>query len=73
MPEIYQAKDGDMIDEICWRYYERGQQPLAVERVYEANHGLARQGPKLVAGTRVVLPDLPRPASTPIIRIWGVG
>ncbi|TIW97788.1 tail protein X [Mesorhizobium sp.] len=68
---IYRASDGDMVDEICWRFYEKGQQPLAVERVYEANQGLAKLGPVLPAGTIVKLPDLPRPQTTPIIRIWG--
>lgn len=71
MPEVYRAKDGDMVDEICWRFYEKGQQPLAVERVYEVNQNLAALGPKLPAGTLVTLPDLPRPATTPIIRVWG--
>ncbi|MFT4080756.1 tail protein X [Rhodomicrobium sp.] len=71
MADTYLTKDGDMIDEICWRYYEKGQQALAVERVYEANRRLAMLGPKLPAGTLVILPDLPRPAATPIIRIWG--
>lgn len=71
MTELYRAKDGDMIDEICWRFYDKGQQPLAVERVYDANRGLAAAGPTLAAGTVVVLPDLPRPEATPILRIWG--
>lgn len=71
MSEIYIAKDDDMIDAICWRYYSKGQQPLAVERVYEANRGLAQLGAKLKAGTSVVLPDLPSPEATPIVRIWG--
>lgn len=69
--DLYRAKDGDMVDEICWRFYEKGQQPLAVERVYEANPGLGRLGPVLPAGTLVNLPELPRPEATPIIRIWG--
>lgn len=71
MAEIYIAKDGDMIDEICWRYYAKGQQPLATERVYEANRRLAQLGAKLRAGTRIVLPDLPQPEATPILRVWG--
>lgn len=69
--DTYRASDGDMVDEICWRFYEKGQQPLAVERVYAANQGLAALGPVLAAGTLVNLPELPRPAATPIIRIWG--
>lgn len=73
MPERYFAKDGDMVDEICWRYYSKGQQPLSVERVLEDvnNIGLAAQGPHLTAGTIVYLPDLPMPQATPIIKVWG--
>lgn len=73
MPETYLAKDGDMVDEICWRYYAKGQQPLSVERVLEhpRNLGLAAQGVRLRAGTAVFLPDLPRPEATPIIKVWG--
>lgn len=71
MADIYIARDGDMVDEICWRYYPKRQQALAVERVYEANSGLADLGLKLKAGTRITLPDLPQPRSTPVIRLWG--
>ena len=71
MAETYMTKDGDMIDAICWKFYAKGQQPLAVERVYEANRGLAKLGPVLPAGVAVVLPDLPEPEATPVIRIWG--
>jgi phage tail protein X len=71
MPETYIAKDGDMLDYICWKYYSAAQLPKAVERVMTANRGLAASGLKLKAGTAVFLPDLPKPANTPIIRIWG--
>lgn len=71
MADQYVTKDGDMIDAICWRYYDKGQQPLAVERVYEANRGLAKRGPVLPAGVIITLPELPRPQATPIIRVWG--
>jgi phage tail protein X len=59
-----------MLDYICWKYYAKSQLPLAVERVLEANRGIAATGLKLKAGTRVFLPDLPMPEATPIIRIW---
>lgn len=72
MAETYITKQGDMVDEICWRYYAKGQQPLAVERVYGANRGLAKLGAVLAAGVAITLPDLPKPATTPILRIWGV-
>lgn len=73
MAETYIAKDGDMVDEVCWRYYAAGQLPLSVERVldHERNRGLAAQGSRLRGGTAIYLPDLPRPEATPIIKIWG--
>lgn len=70
--EVYIAADGDMVDEVCWRYYDKGQQPLAVERVYAANPGLADLGPVLAAGTRILLPELPEPEAKPVLRVWGV-
>lgn len=71
MADTYICKDGDMVDALCWRYYPKKQQALAVERVYEANPKLADFGLKLSAGTKVFLPDLPTPRTTPIIGLWG--
>jgi phage tail protein X len=71
MPDTYIAKDGDMLDYICWKYYSAEQLPKAVERVLAANRGLAGVGVKLKAGTAILLPDVPKPAVAPILRIWG--
>lgn len=77
MSQTYIAKDGDMIDYICWKYYGEtfqnwtpDQQTIALNRVCAANRGITR-ALKLTAGTPVVLPDLPKPETTPIIQIWG--
>ena len=70
MPQTYIAKDGDMVDEICWRYYPPERFPLSVETVLDANRGLAAMGLKLKAGTAVLLPDLKQPDATPVIRLW---
>ncbi|MCZ2203988.1 tail protein X [Bartonella sp. A05] len=71
MGDFYVTKDGDMVDEICWRHYPKGQQALAVERVYTANYGLAEHGAILKAGITILLPSLPYPQATPVIRLWG--
>ncbi|AQX31191.1 tail protein X [Bartonella schoenbuchensis] len=71
MSDIYVTKNGDMVDAICWKHYPKGQQALAVERVYTANHRLADLGPILKAGVTIVLPALPYPQATPVIRLWG--
>ncbi|MBA9083087.1 MULTISPECIES: tail protein X [Bartonella] len=71
MSDIYVTKDGDMVDAICWKHYPKGQQALAVERVYTVNDGLANLGPILKAGVTIVLPSLPYPQATPVIKLWG--
>lgn len=47
--------DGDVLDEVCWRYYGH---PDAVPAVLAANPGLADQLPVLPAGLALFLPDL---------------
>jgi len=73
MADFYLTLDGDMIDAICWRYYPKKQQALAVEYVYEANHRLADRGERLPAGLTIYLPNLPQPRTIPIVNIWGLG
>jgi phage tail protein X len=66
---IYYSRQGDMLDEICWRHY--GQQSGAVEAVLLANHGLADYGPVIPTNTRIVLPQLSSPeAQDEPIRLW---
>ncbi|QTP60940.1 phage tail protein [Billgrantia antri] len=70
MARKYRTRDGDTVDWICWRSYGRIS-PGLVERVLEANHGLADEGPLLEAGRLIVLPDDPQPAISKRIRLWG--
>jgi phage tail protein X len=53
----YLTKDDDTVDLIAWNYYGR-QDRRIVERVLEANFGLADHGPILPAGILVILPEL---------------
>lgn len=70
MSATYRAEQGDTLDFICWKFY--GQQSGAVERVLDANPGLASLGPVLPANTTITLPDLPKPATeVQPIRLWG--
>lgn len=70
MATTYRTSQDDTLDFICWKFY--GQQSGAVERVLEANPGLAALGPVLPPNTSVVLPDLPKPATeVQPIRLWG--
>ena len=68
MIAVYTTRDGDMLDWICWRHY--GRTDGTVEAVLEANPGLADLGPVLPLGTEVLLPDLPDPTETPLVRLW---
>lgn len=62
------ANEGDTVDAICWRAY--GRTRGMVERVLDANPGLADLGPLLPMGTPVELPDeSPAPEKT-LINLW---
>lgn len=62
----YQTRDGDVLDEICWRYYGRAD---VVPQVLEANPGLADLGTVYDAGRRITLPSILPPARQPI-SLW---
>lgn len=65
----YRAKDGDVLDDICARYY--GDLPWTLDLVLAANVGLAARRPIIDAGTIIELPDI-EPAATvaPTVRLW---
>jgi phage tail protein X len=65
----YHSKDGDSVDGVVWRHYGR-QNDRLVERVLEANPGLADLGPILSAGVRIALPAFPDPAPIDAVRLW---
>jgi phage tail protein X len=69
MSQFYRTRTGDMIDAICFHYYD-GMQSEAVELVYEANRGLADQGPVLPSGLIIELPELPAADATPTVKLW---
>lgn len=58
MSKIYKyiTVDGDMLDEICYRYY--GFTNGSVEKVLEQNPGLIDKGFVYDAGEEIELPDL---------------
>ncbi|MEZ6853023.1 tail protein X [Halodesulfovibrio aestuarii] len=65
---IYRTKQGDVLDAVVFKYYER--QPGAIEQVMDANRGLAKYGPVLPAGLAIVLPDLPKPSQKESVTLW---
>lgn len=65
----HRARDGEMVDAICQAHY--GRTRGAVEKVYEANPGLAELGPRLPLGTLVELPEIAEPETTgKIAELW---
>jgi phage tail protein X len=64
----YLSREGDSVDEICWRHYGHSQQ--TTEIVLAANRDLARYGPLLPAGVKILLPDIPPTQQTTLVRIW---
>lgn len=71
MARTYVTKTDDMLDLICFRYYNK-RQIGAVEAVLEANHaiGLAAYGPRLPRGITITLPDLPDERTVPTVKLW---
>ena len=71
MARKYRTRDGDSVDWICWRAYGRLSTGL-VEKVLQANTGLADRGPVLPAGVSITLPDIEQPAATSRrVTLWG--
>ncbi|KZN58801.1 tail protein X [Pseudoalteromonas luteoviolacea] len=64
----YVTRDGDCLDLICFRHY--GRSSGLVERVLEANYGLAELGPIYPENIEIFLPDLPKPKVRKEINIW---
>jgi phage tail protein X len=64
------AQDGETIDAICWRVL--GRTRAVTEQVLILNPGIAALGPKLPAGTVVLLPEIAQaaPAALETVRLW---
>jgi phage tail protein X len=54
----YTTIDGDMLDQICFRFY--GYESGSTELVLAGNPGLAALGPVYDLGVEIYLPDLPK-------------
>lgn len=65
----FHSENGDTVDRIVWAHYGRTS-PRIVERVLEANPGLAELGPVLPVGVRIRLPVFEDPAAVEAVRLW---
>lgn len=66
--ENYQTKTGELLDDICHRYYQG--RPNTVETVLNANPGLAKLGPIIPKNTVVFLPEIPVSEDDNLISLW---
>ncbi len=65
----YITSQGDTVDYIAWKHYGSTENGI-VEAVLEANPGLAKNPPELVAGLVIVLPDVQTPRAEEIVTLW---
>ena len=65
----YVTRQNDVLDDVVFRYYG-DLEGRAVERVLEANPGLADLGAVLPAGVTIALPDRPVEAKQTVTKLW---
>lgn len=65
----YRTSDGDTADYIAWKFYGT-QDGQVVERLVDANPGLADIGPLLPAGMVIELPELETVGVTQGVKLW---
>lgn len=69
MATVYTTLQGEMVDMVCRRVY--GDESGYVERVLDANPGLAAMPVPLPIGTRIALPDLqPAAPERQLVALW---
>ena len=64
----YRTIAGDVLDAVCFDHYGRQDQ---VERVLDANPGLAARGPVYPAGILIELPEAPETPVRSPLKLWG--
>ena len=64
----YITKDGDVLDAICFKYYNSSSG--TVEKVLKANRHLAELGAIFSAGVKIILPDLTLGTEEESVKLW---
>jgi phage tail protein X len=69
---IYQTRDGDMLDRICWLHYTQqyNQHARIVEQVLEKNPKLSALGPIYSENVLITLPHISTTVANQSINIW---
>lgn len=65
---VYTTKDGDVLDDICYRFY--GHLEGTVEKVLKNNDFLGFEAPVLAAGLKIQLPEINDRKSVEAVRLW---
>lgn len=65
---VYTTKDGDVLDDICYRFY--GHLEGTVEKVLKNNDFLGFEAPVLTAGLKIQLPEINDRKSVEAVRLW---
>ncbi|MCF6766800.1 tail protein X [Thiotrichales bacterium 19S11-10] len=63
---VYKTKAGDMLDQICYEYYQNEQMFV---QVLNANPNLSQSGLILEANQNIYLPDIETPSQIPL-KLW---
>lgn len=69
MATVVRSTQGDIVDHLAWQHYGRVDDSL-LRAVFNANPGLADQGPKLPEGVSILLPDINSTGFRKTVRIW---
>lgn len=64
------ARDGETVDEVCWRAL--GRTSNVTEQVLALNPGIAALGPRLPGGTELTLPEVAQAATATreTVQLW---
>ena len=65
----YLTKEGDMLDEIAYRYYGNTSN-LVVENIINANFGISDYEPILPAGILIELPEMKQTIEKRKVKLW---
>jgi phage tail protein X len=69
MSEVYVTRQGETVDLVCLAHY--GRTSRVVEKVIEANPGLAALGVVLPLGTKIIMPLMPaKQSAKPLVSLW---
>lgn len=69
MAQIYRTRDGDTVDLVVWRQYNRQDQQI-IDLMLEANPTLADFGAILPAGIQIKLPIVQTSEIVESVRLW---